>query len=93
MLSQTVTSQPPATTPGRRGRPGRREPRFPNIVNVAVSREISDGLGRVCNSFQAGLGYTPSDIVRLALFEWLAARGALMAAPQPKGNTETVNGR
>ena len=53
--------------------------RFPAVINVAAPQEIADALERVRLSF-AALGYTDSDIVRLALYEWLTARGAL----QPK---------
>lgn len=88
MLSHAVTDQPqPAGVAPRR----RREVRFPDLLNVAITREITGGLNRVCSSF-GGL-YTVSDVARLALCEWLAARGALMAAPQPTGNTEASNGR
>jgi len=56
---------------------GRRPPnpvRFPHVINVAVSVEIADALERARLSF-VGLGSTASDVVRLALFEWLSARG------------------
>lgn len=60
--------------PRRRRAPN--EARFPVIVNVAVSQQIGDAIGALRQSY-AGLGYTSSDVVRLALFEWLSAKGAI----------------
>ena len=67
-----ITAQP--TTPNKAA--GRRAPnpvRFPHVLSVCVSPEINGALEAVRDSF-AALGYTSSDIVRLALFEWLSAR-------------------
>jgi hypothetical protein len=47
--------------------------RFPHSLCVNVSPEISAALTRARQSF-SGLGYTDSDLVRLALFEWLTAK-------------------
>jgi len=47
--------------------------RFPVALNVNISPDISAALTRARQSF-SGLGYTDSDLVRLALFEWLSAK-------------------
>lgn len=57
-----------------RGRRSGNPVRFPHVLNVAVSTEINDALERARLSFGA-LSYTPSDVTRLALFEWLKSKG------------------
>jgi hypothetical protein len=69
----SLQAEPQSATKATRKR---REPnriRFPVALNVNISPDISAALTRARQSF-AGLGYTDSDLVRLALFEWLSAK-------------------
>jgi hypothetical protein len=77
MTVQAETLDTNKNTAPRRGRVTPNPVRFPKIVNVAVSQEIGAALDRAKMQF-CGLGYTESDIVRLALFEWAGAKGFLV---------------
>ncbi|HEY6258214.1 MAG TPA: hypothetical protein VIY51_20725 [Xanthobacteraceae bacterium] len=74
-MTDQLLHEPNSKAPApRRGRATPNPTRFPRIVNICVSTEIGDAVDRAKQSF-AGLGYTESDVVRLALFEWTSAKG------------------